>query len=115
MTRSLWLRLTIAALLIAGAAFAWKQYSHRQSLVDLPTAPVREGDFSVLIRCRGSLSARRSHQITAPTGVTDLQIVWLAPSGGNIKEGDPVVRFDRSKLEQELLEKRARATQPTNL
>ncbi len=63
--------------------------------------------FSVLIRCRGTLSARRSEQITAPTGVTDLQIMWLAPSGGQIKEGDPIVRFDRSKLEQELLEKRA--------
>ncbi len=105
--RSLSLRLAIAALLIAGAAFAWKEYSHHQTLVDLPTAPVRQGEFSVLIRCRGTLSARRSEQITAPTGVTDLQIMWLAPSGGPIKEGDPIVRFDRSKLEQELLEKRA--------
>ena len=37
----------------------------------------------------------------------DLQIVWLAPNGSPIKEGDPVIRFDHSKLDQELLEKRA--------
>lgn len=100
-------RLAIAIVLIAGSAFAWKQYVRRQSAVDLPTAPVRQGDFAVLVHCRGSLSARRSEQITAPVGVQDLQIVWLAPNGGKINEGDPIVRFDHSKLDQELLEKKA--------
>ncbi len=104
---SIWLRLGLAALIIAGTAFAWKQYTHRKSVVDLPTAPVRHGDFAVLIHCRGSLAARRSVQLIAPVGVQDLQIVWLAPNGSPIKEGDPVIRFDHSKLDQELLEKRA--------
>jgi len=102
-----WIRVGVAALVIAGSVLAWKQYGRHQSVVDLPTAPVRKGDFAVLVHCRGTLSARRSEQIIAPIGVQDLQIVWLAPNGGNIKEGDPVIRFDRSKLDQELLEKRA--------
>jgi hypothetical protein len=102
-----WIRTGIVALAIAGTAFAWKQYTQRRGIVDLPTAAVRQGDFAVLIHCRGALTARRSVQLTAPVGVQDLQIVWLAPSGGNIAEGQPVVRFDRSKLDQELLEKRA--------
>lgn len=106
-SRAVWIRLSIAILLIAGTAFAWKLYAHRTNTVDLPAAPVRQGDFAVMIRCRGSLTARRSVQIVAPVGVQDLQIVWLAPSGGNINEGDPVVRFDRSKVDQDLLEKRA--------
>ncbi len=102
----LWLRLGLVALLMVGSAFAWKQFAHRHSALDLPTAPARQGDFAVMIRCRGSLTARRSHQLTAPVGVQDLQIVWLAPPGSEIKEGQPVVRFDQSKVQQELLEKR---------
>jgi multidrug efflux pump subunit AcrA (membrane-fusion protein) len=100
-------RLGILVVLIAGSAFAWKQYSKRHhEIADLPTAPARQGEFAVMIRCRGSLTARRSEQLTAPVGVQDLQIVWLAPSGTEIKEGQPVVRFDQSRLQQEVLEKR---------
>lgn len=106
-SRAILLRAAIVILVIAGTAFAWKQYARRSNTLDLPTAPVRQGDFAVMIRCRGALTARRSVQIIAPVGVQDLQIVWLAPSGANINEGQPVVRFDRSKLDQELLEKRA--------
>jgi HlyD family secretion protein len=105
--RTIFLRLAVAALLIAGTAFAWKQYAHRHTEVaDVPTAPARQGEFAVMIRCRGSLTARRSAQIVAPVGVQDLQIVWLAPSGSEIREGQPVIRFDRSLLQQEVLEKR---------
>jgi HlyD family secretion protein len=105
--RTIWIRLGFVALAIAGTAFAWKQYSHRQrDTVDVPTAPVREGEFAVMIRCRGGLSARRSVQLTAPVGVQDLQIVWLAPTGSDVKEGQPVIRFDQSKLQQEAVEKR---------
>jgi len=105
--RTLWIRLAIAALAIAGTAFAWKQYSHRQhDSVDVPTAPARLGEFAVMIHCRGALSARRSVQLTAPVGVQDLQIVWLAPTGSEVKEGEPVIRFDQSKLQQEAAEKR---------
>jgi HlyD family secretion protein len=102
-----WIRLSIVALAMVGSAFAWKQYARRHDAVDLPTAAARQGEFAVMIRCRGALAARRSGQITAPVGVQDLQIVWLAPSGSDIKVGQPVLRFDKSKLQQELLEKRA--------
>jgi multidrug efflux pump subunit AcrA (membrane-fusion protein) len=37
----------------------------------------------------------------------DLQIVWLAPAGGPVKEGMTVIRFDPSKLQQDLKEKSA--------
>jgi multidrug efflux pump subunit AcrA (membrane-fusion protein) len=36
-----------------------------------------------------------------------LQIVWLAPAGGAVKEGMTVIRFDPSKLQQDLKEKSA--------
>jgi hypothetical protein len=78
-SRAILLRAAIVILVIAGTAFAWKQYARRGNTLDLPTAPVRQGDFAVMIRCRGALTARRSVQIIAPVGVQDLQIVWLAP------------------------------------
>jgi HlyD family secretion protein len=105
--RALWIRLGAVALAIVGSAFAWKQYGHRRDPLDLPTAPARQGEFAVMIRSRGSLAARRSIQLIAPVGVQDLQIIWLAPSGSEVKEGQPVVRFDRSHLDQDMVEKRA--------
>jgi len=106
-TRAVWIRLGCVALAIAGTAFAWKQYVHRQrDAVDVPTAPTRQGQFAVMIHCRGSLTARRSVQLTAPVGVQDLQIVWLAPPASEVKEGQPVIRFDQSHLQQEAVEKR---------
>ena len=103
--RAIRIRLGTVALAMVGTAFAWKQYARKHDSVDVPTAQARQGEFAVMIRCRGALSARRSVQLAAPIGVQDLQIVWLAPSGGDIKEGQPAIRFDRSKLEQELQEK----------
>lgn len=100
-----WLRFAVSVFLLGGSAFAWREYSRRQPVLDLPTAPVRQGDFNVLIHCRGSLAAKRTAQITAPIGVADLQIVWLSPTGSEVKEGQSIFRFDESKLQQDLREK----------
>jgi multidrug efflux pump subunit AcrA (membrane-fusion protein) len=94
-------------LLLAGSGFALHHYRRGQKAVDLPTAKARQGDFLVLVRCRGELGAQRSVQLTAPLDVADLQIVWLAPPGGPVKAGDTVIKFDPSRTQQELKEKTA--------
>ncbi len=104
---TLWLRAGILVLLIAGSAFGLRQFRRNRGVADLPTAPARKGTFSVLVPCRGELSAARSVQLTAPLDIPDLQIVWLAPAGGPVKTGMPVIRFDPSKLQQDLKEKSA--------
>jgi multidrug efflux pump subunit AcrA (membrane-fusion protein) len=43
-------------------------------------------------------------ELEAPD-VPDLQIIWLAPSGSLVKAGSVVIRFDGSKLQQDLREK----------
>jgi multidrug efflux pump subunit AcrA (membrane-fusion protein) len=101
------LRTGILVLLVAGSAFGVRELRRNRSVADLPTAPARQGTFSVLVNCRGELSARRSVQLTAPLDTPDLQIVWLAPAGGPVKEGMTVIRFDPSKLQQDLKEKTA--------
>lgn len=97
--------LTLLMLGVAGFG-AWR-YLTVQAKDDLPNAPVRRGEFSVIIRCRGELKARRSVQIIAPVNVPELRLVWLAPTGAAIKAGDPVVRFDPSSAQQQLKEKEA--------
>jgi HlyD family secretion protein len=103
----LWIRASILVLLVAGSAFAVRQFRRTRAIADLPTAPARKGIFSVLVPCRGELTASRFVQLIAPLDVPDLQIVWLAPAGSSVKPGMAVIRFDPSRLQQDLKEKSA--------
>lgn len=103
----LWIRAGVLVVLVAGSAFGVRQFRRSRPAAELPTAPARSGTFSVLVSCRGELSARRSIQLTAPLDIPDLQIVWLAPAGGSVTSGMTVIRFDPSHLQQDLKEKTA--------
>lgn len=93
---------------VAGLASV-ETYRLRQvsASTNLPMAHARKGDFSVIVRCRGELKARRSVQLTAPVNVPDLRIVWAAPPASPVKAGDVVIRFDPSSGKQQLQEKEA--------
>ncbi len=95
----------ITALLATGAAALRIRIA--QAAPALPTAPARKGDFLVVVRCRGELKARRSVQIAAPVNVQELRIVWLAPTGATVKQGDVVVRFDPSSAKEQLQQAQA--------
>lgn len=101
------IRLCVLLCVVAGSGFAIRQYRRSHAALNLPTAVARKGTFSVLVNCRGALTARHSVQLVSPIDVEDLQIVWLAPAGAEVKAGAPVVRFDPSRLLQELKEKTA--------
>jgi HlyD family secretion protein len=103
----LWLRAALSLLVLAASALAVRQMRHTRDFAELPTASARQGDFLVLVRCRGQLVARRSEQVVAPLNVPDLQIVWLAPEGGVVKAGQVIIRFDPSRVQQDLKEKTA--------
>ena len=107
----LWIRLALFVLVLAGSGFAWRQMRRTREATDLPTASVRKGDFLVLVRCRGELTARRSEQVIAPLDVPDLQIVWLAPESSAVKAGQTIIKFDPSKTQQDLKEREAALTQ----
>jgi len=102
-------RLWLSALLsmAIAAAAAGGLHRMRRVAVNPPTARVRKGEFAVIVRCRGELSVKRTVQLTAPNNVPDLKIVWLAPAGGQVKAGEPVIRFDPSSARQQLDEKNA--------
>jgi multidrug efflux pump subunit AcrA (membrane-fusion protein) len=74
----------------------------------LPLAPVRTGEFVAVIRARGQVQADRSVPIYAPLA-QDLRIAWMAPVSERVEEGAPLVRFDSSSAERDLIQRRAAA------
>ena len=72
----------------------------------LPMATVDEGEFVAVIRTRGQIQAGRSVPIYAPVA-QDLRIAWMAPTGEIVEEGQPMIRFDSSSAERDLIQRRA--------
>ena len=101
-----WTVLLLSLVVIGGAAAGLVRFRKVQASATFPVARARQGDFLVIVRCRGELRPRRSVQIYAPK-VPSLRIAWLAPSGQNVNPGDPVIRFDSSSSQQELAKREA--------
>lgn len=95
----------VALLLATLGVFGWRRMNSDSTGADLPTATSKRGEFAVVVRCRGALVAAHRVTLLAPEDVPDLQIVWLAAVGSQVKPGDVVIRFDGSKLQQDLREK----------
>jgi multidrug efflux pump subunit AcrA (membrane-fusion protein) len=74
----------------------------------LPLAPVRAGEFVAVIRARGQIQADRSVPIYAPLA-QDLRIAWMAPASERVEQGAPLIRFDSSSAERDLIQRRAAA------
>jgi HlyD family secretion protein len=87
-----------------------QKYRGTQTAGELPVAQAREGEFLAIIRCRGELRAARSAQIYAPI-VPNLRIAWMAANGEVVEKGAPVIRFDSSSAEQQLVQKEAQLKQ----
>jgi hypothetical protein len=98
-----WASVLLVSILAAGGV-AWFKMRKVQAATELPSAKARKGEFLVIVRCRGDLSAARSAQIAAPLRVPDLQIVWVAPTGSAVAAGETVLRFDPSSAKQAIRE-----------
>jgi HlyD family secretion protein len=97
----------ITASLVIAAWLGMRQFRATER-VALPLAPVRSGEFVAVIRARGQIQADRSVPIYAPL-VQDLRIAWMAPVTELVEEGAPLVRFDSSSAERDLIQRRAAA------
>jgi hypothetical protein len=95
---------------LGGSAFGLYRLKQADSVVDLPVAPARKGDFLAIIRCRGDLKAGRSAQIYTPI-VPNLRISWMAPAGESIEAGASLIKFDSSSATQQLAQKEAQLRQ----
>src|ERR1700686_4995871 len=103
--QQLWQRrpalLTSLFLLLGGAAVlgAVHLINHPPAV---PTAEVKRGEFVDSLQLRGEVKALRSLTISAPAEAGDLLIVKMAADGAQVKKGDPVVEFDKTRTEQDL-------------
>ena len=68
----------------------------------IPTAEVIRGDFIDSIQFRSEVKALKSVAISAPSEAGDLQVIKIAADGAQVKKGDAVVEFDKTRTEQEL-------------
>jgi hypothetical protein len=101
-----WSAFFLCVSVVAGASYGVYRYRQSQPAAILPSAPARQGDFLVLIRCRGELKAERSVQISAPM-VPNLRIAWMTPPGATVKEAETIVKFDSSSARETLMQKEA--------
>ncbi|WP_080507537.1 efflux RND transporter periplasmic adaptor subunit [Bryobacter aggregatus] len=96
--------MAVVVIACAGGAYAAYNYNQKASVVEVPVAKVRRGEFRIVVRTRGEIRSVNSTTILAPQ-VPELRIVTLAESGKMIRKGEVVVEFDAAQQEQNLLER----------
>jgi RND family efflux transporter MFP subunit len=101
--RKRWLPLLVAALVIGGP-IAWYKWPSTASAAEaLLSAPVKQGNFKVLVTTTGELRASKFVQVTGPAqamsvNVYQTKISSIVPEGSVVKEGDVIAELDRGPL-----------------
>ena len=108
--RQLWIQrkaMVVGALLVlgSGAVLGAVRYSNRFPAI--PTFEVKRGEFIDSVQFRGEVKAMKSVTISAPAEAGDLEIVKIAANGTQLKQGDTIVEFDKTKTEQDLAQYRS--------
>jgi HlyD family secretion protein len=107
--RQLWIKrkawIVVIVLLGSGAVLGAVRYSNR--LPAVPTFEVKRGELIDSVQLRGEIKALKSVTITAPAEAGDLRIIQIAPDGAQLKQGDVVVEFDKTKTVQDLAQFRS--------
>lgn len=95
----------VVLLVGSGGVLGAVRYANRAPAI--PTFEVKRGEFIDSVQFRGEMKAMKSVTISAPAGVGDLQIVKIVADGTQVKKGDVVVEFDKTKTEQDLAQDRS--------
>ena len=101
--RKRWLPILIAALVITGPV-AWYKWPSTASAAEASlVAPVKVGDFKVVVTTTGELRASKFVQVTGPAqaqsvNVYQTKISSIVPEGSVVKEGDVIAELDRAPV-----------------
>ncbi len=68
----------------------------------VPVFEVQQGTFEHTLAIAGSLEPVQETHIRMPSFESETKIVWMKPNGSRVREGEVVVRFDRSAMERDL-------------
>lgn len=101
----------MAALVVVVAVVGWYAIARGADEVEWVEAVV--SDLVVTVEVEGTLASRDSSILTPPQipNFYDFKIAFMAPEGGQVEVGSPVVGFDTSDLERELLTQQNEAAQ----
>ncbi len=108
--RQLWMRnkaVVIVATLLVGSGVVLGAVRFSVRSPEVPTWDVKRGEFVDSVQFRGEVKARKSVTLSAPAEAGDLQIVKIVADGTQVKQGDSVVEFDKTKTEQDLAQNRS--------
>jgi HlyD family secretion protein len=107
--RQLWIErktwIIVAFLLVSGVLLGAVGYGNRSPSV--PTLAVKRGDFIDSLQFRGEVKALKSVSIVAPAEAGDFQILKITADGTQVKQGDVVVEFDKTRTQQDLAQHRS--------
>jgi len=94
--------ITVVAVLVVscGAVYGVVHYSHHAPTT--ATFEVKRAEFLDVIQFRGQIKATKSVTISAPPNAGDLQILKIIANGTQVKPGDVIVEFDKSKTEHDV-------------
>jgi RND family efflux transporter MFP subunit len=101
--RKRWLPLLIVALVIGGP-IAWYKWPSTASAAEASlSAPVKQGNFKVVVTTTGELRARKFVQVQGPANAQTVQVYQtkissLVPEGSVVKEGDVIAELDRAPI-----------------
>lgn len=101
--RKRWLPILIVALVITGPV-AWYKWPATASAAEASlVAPVKVGDFKVVVTTTGELRASKFVQVTGPAqaqsvNVYQTKISSIVPEGSVVKEGDVIAELDRAPV-----------------
>ena len=93
-----------AASLLVLATVAWYAWPSSTAGADAQLlAPVKSGEFKVLVTTTGELRARKFVQVTGPSGAQSVQVYQtkissIVPEGTVVKEGDVIAELDRQPV-----------------
>jgi HlyD family secretion protein len=98
---ALWKKVVVGAFVMALLAGVLAVRKGR-SAPSLPTATAAKKEFVDYVEVHGEMKAVHSVMIVAPSGVGEMLILKIAPTGTKVKKGDSLVQFDKSTLQQKL-------------
>ena len=99
--RKRWIPVLIAMLVI-GVPIAWYKWPSTASAAEASlSAPVKQGNFQIVVTTTGELHARKFVQVTGPAGaqsvnVYQTKIASIVPEGSLVKEGDVIAELDKA-------------------
>src|SRR4051794_7143361 len=93
-----------AASLLILATVAWYAWPSSTSATEAQLlAPVKSGEFKVLVTTTGELRARKFVQVTGPAGAQSVQVYMtkiasIVPEGSLVKAGDVIAELDKQPV-----------------